>query len=148
MNALFQLLSEAETPTLLGMMRDFYAEQQMRFESAAAAQAIKQLLADPSLGQMCFIYRGAELAGYFVLTFCFSLEFHGHFALLDELYLRAEFRGQKLGTAAIAFAKTVCKQRGIRALRLEVGEENHTAQGLYRASGFAKDARHLYTQWL
>jgi ribosomal protein S18 acetylase RimI-like enzyme len=148
MNPLFQLLSETEIPTLLGMMRDFYAEQHMRFESGAAAKAIKQLLADPSLGQICFIYRGAELAGYFVLTFCFSLEFHGHFALLDELYLREEFRGQKLGRAAIAFAKTDCKQRGIGALRLEVGEENQAAQGLYRASGFAKDARHLYTQWL
>jgi ribosomal protein S18 acetylase RimI-like enzyme len=148
MNALFQLLSEAEIPTLLGMMRDFYAQQHMRFESGAAAKAVKQLLADPGVGQICFIYRGADLAGYFVLTFCFSLEFQGHFALLDELYLREEFRGQRLGKAAIAFAKTVCKQRGIRALRLEVGEENHAAQGLYRSSGFAKDARHLYTQWL
>ena len=148
MNPLFQLLSETDIPTLLGMMRDFYAEQQMLFESDAAAKAIKQLLADPGLGQICFIYSGAELAGYFVLTFCFSLEFHGHFALLDELYLREEFRGHKLGTAAIAFAKTVCKQRGIGALRLEVGEENQAAQGLYRGSGFAKDARHLYTQWL
>lgn len=148
MNALFQLLSEAEISTLLGMMRDFYAQQHMRFDSGAAAKAVKQLLADPGVGQICFIYRGADLAGYFVLTFCFSLEFHGHFALLDELYLREEFRGQKLGKAAIAFAKTVCKQKGIRALRLEVGEENHAAQGLYRSSGFAKDARYLYTQWL
>jgi GNAT superfamily N-acetyltransferase len=148
LNALFQLLSEAEIPSLLGMMRDFYAQQNMRFESGAAAKAINQLLADPTVGQIYFIYSGPELAGYFALTLCFSLEFHGHVALLDELYLREEFRGRKLGTAAIAFAKTLCKQKGIRALRLEVGDENDAAEGLYRASGFVKDARHLYTQWL
>ena len=148
MNPLLQLLSETEIPTLLGMMRDFYAQQNMRFEGGPAAKAIKQLLADPSLGQICLIYSGADLAGYFALTFCFSLEFHGRFALLDELYLREEFRRQKLGKAAIAFAKTVCEQKGIKALRLEVGTENEAAQGLYRASGFQKDARYLYTRWL
>jgi len=148
LNPLLQLLSETEIPTLLGMMRDFYAQQNMRFEGGPAAKAIKQLLADPSLGQICLIYSGADLAGYFALTFCFSLEFHGRFALLDELYLREEFRRQKLGKAAIAFAKTVCEQKGIKALRLEVGTENEAAQGLYRASGFQKDARYLYTRWL
>ena len=50
MNPLLQLLSETEIPTLLGMMRDFYAQQNMRFEGGPAAKAIKQLLADPSLG--------------------------------------------------------------------------------------------------
>jgi ribosomal protein S18 acetylase RimI-like enzyme len=148
MNALFQLLSEAEIPTLLGMMNEFYAQQEMRFDSGAAAKAIKQLLANPSLGQICFIYNSADLAGYLALTFCFSLEFQGRFALLDELYIRDGFRGQKLGKAAIAFAKTVCEQKGIKALRLEVGMANEAAQGLYQASGFLKDTRYLYTKWL
>lgn len=148
MNALFQLLSDQEIPTLLGLMREFYSQQQMRFDEGAAAAAGKKLLADPGKGQVFLIYRGADLAGYFVLTFCFSLEFHGRFALLDELYIREPFRRQKLGKAATAFAETLCREKGIKALRLEVGRENQAAQGLYRASGFAEDARHLFTKWL
>jgi ribosomal protein S18 acetylase RimI-like enzyme len=148
MNALFQLLSEQEIPALLELMREFYAGQHMRFDERVARGGIKKLLADPALGQAGFIYHGAELAGYFVLTFCFSLEFHGRFALLDELYVREAFRGRRLGKAVIAFAEGVCRQAGLKALRLEVGRENEIAQGLYRACGFVQDARHLFTKWL
>ncbi|HKF22842.1 MAG TPA: GNAT family N-acetyltransferase [Candidatus Angelobacter sp.] len=148
MNALFQLVSEQEIPTLLGLMREFYADQRMRFDEHVARSGLQKLLADASLGQACFIYHGAELAGYFVVTFCFSLEFNGTFALLDELYIREPFRGRHLGQAVIAFAETVCKQTEIKALRLEVGRDNEAAQALYRACGFVEDARNLFTKWL
>jgi ribosomal protein S18 acetylase RimI-like enzyme len=148
MNALFQLLSDQEVPALLDLMREFYSQQEMRFDRGVAGAALKKLLADPALGQVFFIYRGGDLAGYFALTYCFSLEFHGRFALLDELYIREPFRRQKLGKAAAVFAETLCREKGIKALRLEVGRENQAAQALYRALGFAEDARHLFTKWL
>jgi ribosomal protein S18 acetylase RimI-like enzyme len=147
-NALFQQLSEQEIPALLGLMREFHPQQHMRFDEAAAKRAIQALLSDPSLGQACFVYRGADLAGYFVLTFCFSLEFHGRFALLDELYLREAFRGQALGKAVMKFAENVCRQKGIKALRLEVSRDNLPAQALYRKSGLVEDARYVFTKWL
>src|SRR5215471_14353770 len=142
-NALFQQLSEHEVPVLLGLMREFYPLQHMRFDEGVARAAVQALLSDPSLGQICFVYRGAELAGYLVLTFCFSLEFHGRFGLLDELYLREPFRRQKLGQGVVGFAEGLCRREGIAALRLEVGRENAPAQSLYRASGFAIDERNL-----
>jgi GNAT superfamily N-acetyltransferase len=148
MNVLFQLLSEQEIPALLEMMRDFYAQQQMRFDETIAGRAINKLLHAPNLGQIYLIFRGDELAGYFALTFCFSLEFHGRFALLDELYLREAFRRQKLGKSVVAFAEELCKKAGIKALRLEVGRENQPAQSLCRTAGFREDARNLMTKWL
>lgn len=148
MNALFQLLSDQEIPTLLEMMREFYAQQEMRFDEPAASQAINRALANPDLAQIYLIFRGQELAGYFALTFCFSLEFHGRFALFDELYLREPFRRQKLGKAVVAFAEELCKKTGIKAVRLEVGRENQPAQSLYNAAGFKQDERNLMTKWL
>jgi ribosomal protein S18 acetylase RimI-like enzyme len=148
MNALFQLLSEQEMPVLLKMMRDFYSQQEMHFEEAVASHAIQKILGDPGLGQIYLIYRGAELAGYFALTFCYSLEFHGRFALFDELYLLEAYRAQKLGKAVVAFAEELCKKAGLKALRLEVGRENQPAQSLYRTAGFEEDKRNLMTKWL
>ncbi len=148
MNALFQLLSEHEISSLLEMMRDFYAQQEMRFEVPVATRAIHQLLVSPERGQIYLIFRGSELAGYFALTFCFSLEFHGRFALLDELYLREAFRRQKLGKAVVAFAEDLCRKAGVKALRLEVGRENKAAQSLYLTAGFKEDERTLMTRWL
>jgi ribosomal protein S18 acetylase RimI-like enzyme len=148
MNVLFQLLSEQELPALLEMMREFYSQQHMRFDETGAGMAIDKLLQSPGHGQVYFIFRGNELAGYFALTFCFSLEFHGRFALLDELYLREAFRRQKLGKAVVAFAEDLCRKAGIHALRLEVRRENQPAQSLYQSAGFKEDARNLMTRWL
>src|SRR5215469_9177281 len=148
MNVLFQLLSDQEVPALLEMMREFYTQQEMRFEEKAVRSAINKLLQFPQHGQIYLIFRAQAIAGYFVLTFCFSLEFHGRFALLDELYLREPFRRQKLGQGVVGFAEGICRREGVAALRLEVGRENQPARALYQKSGFAEDARTLMTKWL
>ncbi len=148
MNALFQLLSDQELSALLELMREFYAQQHMQFDEPAASLAVNRVLNNPDLAQIYLIFRGAELAGYFALTFCFSLEFHGRFALLDELYLREPYRRQKLGKAVVVFAEDLCKKAGIKAVRLEVGRENQGAQSLYRTAGFKEDERNLMTKWL
>jgi ribosomal protein S18 acetylase RimI-like enzyme len=148
MNVLFQLLSEQEIPSLLEMMQDFYAQQEMHFEKTTANRAVSKLIESPEHGQIYLIFRGSELAGYFALTFCYSLEFHGRFALLDEVYIREAYRGQKLGKSVVPFAEDLCKKAGIRALRLEVGRENKPAQSLYRTAGFKEEERNLMTKWL
>lgn len=148
MNALFQLLSDQELPALLELMREFYAQQEMRFDETAASLAINRVLNNPELAQIYLIFRGTELAGYFALTFCFSLEFHGRFALFDELYIREPYRRQKLGKAVVIFAEDLCRKAGIEAMRLEVSRENQGAQSLYRVAGFKEDERNLMTKWL
>jgi GNAT superfamily N-acetyltransferase len=147
-NALFQLLSDQELPTLLEMMREFYRQQHMQFDEAAASRAVNRTLENPDLAQIYLIFRGTELAGYFALTFCFSLEFHGRFALLDEIYLREAYRRQQLGKAVLAFAEDLCRKASVEALRLEVGRENQGAQSLNRTAGFKEDERNLMTKWL
>jgi ribosomal protein S18 acetylase RimI-like enzyme len=148
MNALFQLVSDEEIGVLLTLMREFYAQQHMRFDEAVATAALKQIASAPSIGQVYLIFRGPELAGYFTLTFCFSLEFHGRFALLDEIYIRAPFRRQKLGRAAVEFAQRICRENNVKALRLEVWTGNTAAQSLYKAEGFNTEERYLMTKWL
>lgn len=148
MNALFQLVSEQELDILLPLMREFYAQQEMTFQQDVATTAVKRLIANPALGQVHLIFHGKELAGYFALTFCFSLEFHGRFALLDELYVREPFRRQKFGRSAVEFAQRICREARIKALRLEVWTGNAPAQSLYLAEGFKAEDRRLMTKWL
>jgi GNAT superfamily N-acetyltransferase len=148
MNALFQLVSEPEIEHVLPLMREFYRQQEMIFDEAVARAALKRVISNADLGQVYLVFRGQDLVGYFVLTFCFSLEFHGKFALLDELYLREPFRRQKLGRAAVEFAQRLCREARVKALRLEVGIPNTAAQSLYAAEGFKLDERRLMTKWL
>ncbi|PYP84756.1 MAG: GNAT family N-acetyltransferase [Candidatus Angelobacter sp. Gp1-AA117] len=148
MNVHFQLASERDLLRLLELMRELYQHEAMNFDEEVARSALKKTLLDSTLGSAYLILLDEQPAGYFVLTFCFSLEFHGKFALLDEIYVRKALRKQKMGTKVIEFVEGICKKMGIKALRLEVGEENQAAQSLYGATGFQKDPRYLFTKWL
>jgi ribosomal protein S18 acetylase RimI-like enzyme len=88
------------------------------------------------------------LAGYIVFLLGYSLEFGGRYGLLDELFVAPEYRGRGLATEALAFAGQQCRDRGWQAMRLEVGQENHRAQSLYRRSGFQMHDRFLMTKWM
>jgi ribosomal protein S18 acetylase RimI-like enzyme len=144
----FHPLTGNDLPNLLTLMHELYANQHMIFDPDVAATAARALLRDESLGRIFLIHSGGDLAGYFALTFCFSLEFHGRFGLLDELYIRERCRGQGLGRRAEALAATICKDEGLTALRLEVGKDNTAAESLYSRLGFNVEARKLMTKWL
>jgi ribosomal protein S18 acetylase RimI-like enzyme len=144
----FHALTDGNLPDLVTLMRELYVHQHMAFDEETATAAVRALLRDESLGRIFLIYSGGHLAGYFVLTFCFSLEFHGRFGLLDELYIRERCRGQGLGRRAEALATTICKNEGLAALRLEVGKDNTAAESLYSRLGFNVEARKLMTKWL
>jgi ribosomal protein S18 acetylase RimI-like enzyme len=144
----FHPLTNKDLTQLLTLMREFYSHQHMKFDEPVAAAGVRETLRDNSLGRIYLIFSGETLAGYFVLTFCFSLEFHGRFGLLDELYIRERCRGQGLGRRAEAMATTICKDEGMSALRLEVGKDNTAAESLYSRLGFNVEARKLMTKWL
>ncbi len=106
------------------------------------------MLSDPNLGQAWLIEADGATAGYFVLAFVFVLEFGGRCAFVDELYVRPEWRGHGLGTAALAHAGAVGAASGLSALRLEVDHANPNAERLYRRAGFERHARSILTRRL
>lgn len=144
----FHPLSERDLPKLIALMQEFYADQHMTFDEAVATAAVQAALRNGSLGRIFLIFTGDDVAGYFVLTFCFSLEFHGRFGMVDELYVREKYQGRGIGTQAEALAATICKNEGLRALRLEVGKENPAAESLYARLGFNVEPRKIMTKWL
>ena len=145
MNADFQRAAEPDIPQVLALMREFYIHEGIDYDEDVARRGLVALLA-PGTGEAYLILAGGQVAGYMVLTFCFSLEFHGGFGLLDELYVREGFRKRGLGKAAIEYAETVCRTRGYQYLRLEVNKQNKAARALYDFMGFKREQRYLYTK--
>jgi ribosomal protein S18 acetylase RimI-like enzyme len=148
MKPVFTLASLSDTDELVELMREFYAVEHLSFDEGAARGALRQILCERRFGVIHLIRVDAASAGYLVVTFGFSLEFHGRDAFVDELYLRENFRGSGIGQASIEFAAEVCRAEGIAALHLEVERENTRAQGLYRRAGFRDHDRYLLTKWL
>jgi GNAT superfamily N-acetyltransferase len=146
--ALIRPLDPAELESMLDLSARLYSDEGLRWDRATARRAAAELLAAPEQGGIWLIERDGQIAGYFVLTVCFSLEFGGRFGLLDELYTAELWRGRGLGTEALKFAASWCRSHGMEALRLEVWTGNAGAIRLYERAGFALEERHLMTQRL
>lgn len=137
---------------LLDLIRGLYGAEHIPFDEERATRALGGLLAEPSLGWVWIAERGdagdRQAAGYAVVTYGYSLEFGGRFALLDELFIAEQHRGAGLGRDLLARIAEECRQRGLHAVRLEVERENERACGLYRRAGFEVHDRDLMTLWL
>jgi GNAT superfamily N-acetyltransferase len=142
----FRLAREADVDLLLDFMRQFYALEGYPFDEGAGRAALATLVRDPSLGRAWLIREGDAAIGYVVLTFGYSLEYRGRDAFVDELFLRADWRGRGVGAQAISFVVEQCRSLGVRALHLEVERANAAGQALYRRAGFTDHGRHLLTR--
>lgn len=136
-----------DLPVVLSLMRAFYAEERLDYDDARSSKALRELLAGPELGAVFLLRREAEAQGYLMLTFGFSPEFGGRFALLDELYLAPDVRGQGQGKAALAHAEAWASAQGARTTRLEVTRHNAKALSIYLKYGYRDDGRRILTKW-
>jgi len=148
MKAEFNALTAGTMERALGMMGCLYSEAGATHHRERARRAAEGLMANPELGGVWLIEVDSETAGYLCVTLCYSLEFDGRFALLDELYLEEAWRGKGIGAQAIAFATEWGRARALAAIRLEVAHANSRAIELYRHEGFKAHDRHLMTKWL
>jgi GNAT superfamily N-acetyltransferase len=133
---------------ILQLMAQLYLHETIPFDTVRTRRVIHELLANPQWGAIWWIEAGGELAGYFVLTLGYSLEFGGRFALLDEFLIEQPWQGQGFGTRALTFMEEWCREQHIPALRLEVGYENPRALALYRRAGFQDLNRSFLTRVL
>jgi ribosomal protein S18 acetylase RimI-like enzyme len=148
MDSLIRLADAGDLSLLPSLMGEFYAESGYPFDLALASAALTKLIDDPNLGRLWLIQDSRRDVGYIVITFGFSLEFHGRDAFIDEFYIQPAFRGAGLGTRVLDAVEVECRALGIRAFHLEVERVNEAGQALYRRKGFQGNNRQLLTKRL
>ena len=133
----------ADVPALVALMADFYAEAGYALPAAAAARTFDALLADPRLGRVWLLEADGAPAGYVVLTVGFSMEYGGPRGFVDDLFVRAEYRGRGLAAAGLEALRRTAEAMGVRALLVETGPGNETATRVYARAGFEPSGRLL-----
>ena len=136
-----------DTPILIKLMQEYYAYDRIAFDEAASLSALRDLLAHQDLGRVWLVHLNDSPVGYAVLTFGYSLEFHGRDAFIDELYIQEPYRGRRIGTQTLRFVESAARSLGIRAIHLEVERDNEQAQRFYKSVGFtARDCFFLMSR--
>src|SRR6059036_1184823 len=108
--------SPKDVQRLVTLMDEFYAEAAYPLNHRRAAEGFAALLADERLGHVWFIQANAQDVGHVVVTLCFSMEYGGPIAFVDDLFIQPPFRRAGLGAAALAEVRAFCANRGVRAL--------------------------------
>lgn len=150
MNTAVRSATLEDIPLLVSMMAEFYAEANFPLDRRWAGSSFAALLADSARGAVWIVSHEGEPAGYVVLTVRFSMEQGGLDAFIDDLFVRPPQRRRGLGHLALQALFADCRQRGVRAVHVEVGRNNAPAQSLYASHGLAprQDDRQLLTMLL
>lgn len=142
----FKLAEETDIGNLLVMMASFNAIDGYHFDERITKHNLRTFIANERLGKLWLIISDENIIGYVVLSFCFSFEFKGRTAFIDELFLLEAFRGKGLGGLVLDFIDQQAREMGLAALHLEVERHNDKGKRLYVKKGFNEHERALMTK--
>ncbi|MBV7506593.1 GNAT family N-acetyltransferase [Bacillus sp. sid0103] len=64
--------------------------------------------------------------------------------VLNDLYVKKQFRGKGAGEKLIQRAIEFAREGGAKGIMLETGKGNHNAQRLYEKIGFERESHYFY----
>lgn len=138
----------ADLDALHALRRAFCTHLHQAFVDVDDRALLDALLRDDALGRVWALDLNGTLQGYAAVCFCYSLEFRGKYAFLDELYVAEPHRSQGHGRAALDLIADDARARGFAAVRLEVDEWNTRAGEAYKRAAFTDPGRRLLTRWV
>src|SRR5438045_5159336 len=97
--------SAQDLAELLELMDEFDGEAGYSLDHDRARAAILPLLTPGPLGQVWLAESDGHVAGHLVLTFCYSMEYGGRSAFIDDLFVRPPLRNRGVGRALVRHAR-------------------------------------------
>jgi ribosomal protein S18 acetylase RimI-like enzyme len=135
MRTIIERARSSDISTLVELMSQFYAESSYVLDRPWATASFKLLLGDETRGTAWIARRGTDPAGYVVLALRHSMEFGALAGVIDDLFVRPQFRHQGVGSALLSALFDECRALNVAAVHVEVAPDNVAASGLYRAFG-------------
>ena len=97
--------------------------------------AMNALLNAPDV-RMFLALTDGQSVGYAAQRYFYSTWAVGHEALLDDLFVKPEFRGHGIGRKLVEHAIRDAAAYGCRAMHLDTNEQNAASNALYARLGF------------
>src|SRR3974390_1745922 len=107
------------------------------FDRLRISTLLEDFLRQPQRGHCWVAEEDAQLVGYLLAVYLFSLENGGMMAEIDEFFVLEEKRSSNIGTAILKTACDAMAQRGIIRLQLQLGSRNLSGKRFYERRGFA-----------
>jgi GNAT superfamily N-acetyltransferase len=132
----FRACGPKDHRTLLKLVIAYYRFDKIPFDAKSLRQGLDTLLRNPSQGKVWLMESHKKPVGYALLTYNFDLEYGGIEGMLTDLYVEKKYRKKGIGSLALFEIEDYCRERGIRAIELQVQQHNKAAEIFYRNAGF------------
>ena len=126
----------SDQDAVLGLLRGYCEEVGTPLSDEHLLDAIGPLIANEQLGDLLVAEQGEELAGYLVITWGWGIESGGAEALIDEMFVAAEYRNQGVGTLLMTDAQSRASAKDVKVIFLETEQNNPESRELYDRLGF------------
>lgn len=131
---------EAKAADLEAMVEllSFLFHQEADFSPSPEKQrrALELLLAQPSMGRLFVLTRGAKVLGMVSLLFTISTAEGGKAAWIEDLIVQPDQQGKGLGTRLLRAAIDWARKEGLMRITLLTDTDNSHARRLYIRHGF------------
>ncbi|HNX57666.1 MAG TPA: GNAT family N-acetyltransferase [Spirochaetota bacterium] len=101
-------------------------------------EGIAAILSDKNIGRIFVLRDGAVLVGMVSLLYSVSTALGGKVAVLEDMFVRQEYRNRGCGSMLIEAALDYAKANGLQRITLLTDEDNHGAQRFYLSHGFKR----------
>jgi GNAT superfamily N-acetyltransferase len=134
-----RLATVDEAEDIAGLLHDFNAEFDTPSPGVAALAGRLRVLLD---GDDTFaVVAGAPLVSVALVTLRPNVWYSGPVALLDEMYVVPDRRGQGIGSAVLEHFVSVARVRGVELIEINVDEGDVDTQRFYERHGFSSTER-------
>lgn len=147
MSAALHLAKPDDLPRLQALVAAFHAHEGIEQSDEDRKGALLPLLKGSPHGAAYLVGPRKGPVGYIVVSFGYSVEMGGIDGFIDEFYIRENVRGRGMGGEVLRALMPALAEYGVKALHLEVAQDNAKAKRLYSRLGFeAREKYHLMTR--
>jgi GNAT superfamily N-acetyltransferase len=129
----------SDVPELVDLLATLF-EQEVEFEPNAEAQrsSLSKIILDEKIGTVLVAKGNEKILGMINLLFTESTALGSKVAILEDVVILPEFRGQGIGSQLIDYVIEEAKRVGCKRITLLVDIENAKAQSFYQKKSFVK----------
>ncbi|ATF09914.1 GNAT family N-acetyltransferase [Candidatus Enterovibrio altilux] len=147
MNVSLLLHSIDSMSRLLDLSKEMHDYEALSFDVEHVTSAFTFLLSHPAQGEVFLIKLESEdiceIIGFIVVCYSFSIEFGGHIAVIDQIYLSQDWRRQGIGSHVLPNLEDHAVKQGCHAITLEVNIGNSGAREFYEQFNYIPRRQHF-----
>lgn len=138
---IIELATPHDTPALSHLLATLFTQEaEFTPNTEANQRGLSQIINNPGVGAILVAKKDHQIVGMVNLLFTISTALGERVALLEDMVVFPDARGQGVGSQLLSEAIAFARQQGCQRITLLTDHDNLTAQDFYAKQGFSRSS--------